>query len=107
VTTYYYDPTTDTYREAFTSPEERLGMAQAEARFRAGEVIHEALDAEGVSQHELAQRLGRTDGAVSQVLWGHRNLTLNTLVEYLHALGYKLQLSAVPHDAPAREASAP
>lgn len=86
--------TEDTYTTRAATPEGRRGLACAAARYRAVELIAEVLEGEGVSQRELASRLGRTESAVSQVLGGDRNLTLNTLSEYLDALDHRLEMHA-------------
>ena len=50
------------------------------------ERLTEALQEMGVTQAELARRLGRTPGFVSQVLGGGRNLTLRTIADITVAL---------------------
>ena len=45
-----------------------------------------ALENSGVTRAELAQRMGRTPGFVSQVLGGGRNLTLRTIADIAAAL---------------------
>ena len=42
---------------------------------------------------ELADRLGKTKGFVSQLLNGGRNLTLRTVADILHVLGYRASLT--------------
>ncbi len=86
--------TRDSYDERAATAEGRRGLACAAARYRAVELIAETLQEEKVSQRELAQRLGKSESAVSQVLGGDRNLTLNTLAEYLDALDHRLELNA-------------
>ena len=51
------------------------------------EAICEIMETEGVSRQELARRIGRTKGFVSQLLNGSRNMTLRTLAEIALALG--------------------
>lgn len=50
------------------------------------ERLTEALHEMGVTQAELARRLGRTPGFVSQLLGGGRNLTLRTIADIAVAL---------------------
>ena len=50
------------------------------------ERLTEALQETGVTKAELARRLGRTPGFVSQVLGGGRNLTLRTIADIAVAL---------------------
>ena len=44
---------------------------------------------QGITRSELAKRLGRTRGYVSHLLSGDRNLTLRTLSDIAHAIGYR------------------
>lgn len=85
----------DWYEERASTPEGRLGLAKAELRYRAVEVIADALERSRLTQKELAERLGVSTGRVSQVLGGDQNLRLNTLAEYLHALGRAARLDSV------------
>lgn len=85
----------DWYEQRASTYEGSLGIAKAELRYRAIEVIADALERSGVSRKELAARLGVSPGRVSQVLGGDQNLRLNTLAEYLYALGRKVHLDSV------------
>lgn len=58
----------------------------------------------GVSQRELARRLGVTPSALSQVVSGTRGTIPQSLLDVLAALG--LTLKAVPADAPPPSSSA-
>ena len=48
-----------------------------------------ALEDDGVTRAELARRLGRTPGFVSQLLGGERNLTLRTIADIAAALSLR------------------
>lgn len=48
------------------------------------------MDEKGISRSELAQRLGKTKGYVSQLLSGGRNLTMRTVADVSQALGANL-----------------
>jgi antitoxin component HigA of HigAB toxin-antitoxin module len=87
--------TADTYAARAATAEGRRGLARAAARYRAVEMIGEILETEHISQRDLAERLGKSESAVSQVLGGDRNLTLNTLADYLDALHHRLEMHAV------------
>lgn len=50
-------------------------------------LIHDALEASGMTQVDLAKALGIRKGAVNQVLRGNGNLRLSTLADYLAVLG--------------------
>ena len=57
------------------------------------ETLCELLEKEKISRKELADRLGKSKGFVSQLLNGGRNLTLRTVADILHVLGYKVTLT--------------
>ena len=60
------------------------------------ETLTQALETAGVTRAELARRLGRSPGFVSQVFGGGRNLTLRTIADIASALSLRpaLTLSA-------------
>src|SRR5512147_1201000 len=76
-------------------PEAAKLVIQGELIMEVTETICELLEKEGVSRKELADRLGKTKGFVSQLLNGGRNLTLRTVADILYVLGYKVTL--MPH----------
>ena len=59
--------------------------------------LTEALEEAGVTKSELAKRIGRSPGFVSQVFGGGRNLTLRTISDIASALSLRpaLQLAAL------------
>lgn len=61
------------------------------------ELIRDARRRAGLTQAELARRLGVTQGAIAQ--WERRgsNPRVETLADVLHATGHRLELAAVPH----------
>ncbi len=67
-------------------------LAQEELILEVTEVLCGLLDEEMISKKELADRLSKTKGFVSQLLNGGRNLTLRTVADILHVLGYKVTL---------------
>ena len=75
-------------------PEFRKLLAQEELILEVTETICELLENEKVSRKELAERLGKSKGFVSQLLNGGRNLTLRTVADNFHVLGYKVTLTA-------------
>lgn len=81
--------------EFLEDPEFARLMAQGDLIMEVTETLCELLEKEGVSRKELADRLGKTKGFVSQLLNGGRNLTLRTVADILHVLGYKVSLT--PH----------
>jgi len=74
-------------------PEFRKLLAEQELILEFTETICELLVEEKVSRKELANRLGKTKGFVSQLLNGGRNLTLRTVADILHVLEYKVTLN--------------
>ncbi len=73
------------------------------------EALAGALDDSGVTRAELARRLGRTPGFVSQVLGGGRNLTLRTIADIAAALSlqpsFSLAGASDRHPRPTRESA--
>jgi len=74
-------------------PEFRKLLAQEELILEVTETICELLEEEKISRKELADRLGKSKGFISQLLNGGRNLTLRTVADILHVLGYKVSLN--------------
>jgi transcriptional regulator with XRE-family HTH domain len=70
------------------------------------EGLSEMLEKEGVKQTELAERLGKTKGFVSQILAGGRNLTLRTIADVADALGYRVRI-VFSKDAKSKRKTAP
>ncbi|QIY95648.1 helix-turn-helix domain-containing protein [Streptomyces sp. S1D4-11] len=64
--------------------------------------LHLGLKASGLTQSELASRLKIRKSAVNQVLRGDGNLRVQTVAEYLHALGYELDVRLVAVGEPRR-----
>jgi transcriptional regulator with XRE-family HTH domain len=64
--------------------------------FEATEVIAELLEEQQVTRKELADKLGRSKGFVTQVLAGDRNMTLRTLANLSFALERRIELQAAP-----------
>ena len=87
-----------------TLPPEKRGedykrlVRQEELILDVTEGLTEALDRGGVTKAELARRLGRTPGFVSQVLRGGRNLTLRTIADIAGALSLRPSLR-LAHEA--------
>ncbi len=75
-------------------PEFAKLMAQGDLIMEVTETLCELLEKEKISRKELASRLGKSKGFVSQLLNGGRNLTLRTVADILYVLGYKIALTA-------------
>ncbi len=63
---------------------------QMEWSFHIADQIDDALKANGMTQKELAERLGTSAAAVSRWLGGGHNFTLHTLARISVALGVSL-----------------
>ena len=74
--------------EAFeiSSVSNRRLLRQEELILEVTEALSQALKKEGINKKDLADRLGRTKGFVSQLLAGGRNLTLRTIADVADAL---------------------
>jgi transcriptional regulator with XRE-family HTH domain len=71
-------------------------MRNATAQLR--DLIAAELDRQGVTQVELADRIGRSTKHVSQTLTGASNLGLNLAGRMLDALGVDLVLTIEPRE---------
>ena len=80
-------------------------LAQEELILEVTETICEVLEKEKISRKELADRLGKTKGFVSQLLNGGRNLTLRTVADILHVLGYKVALKPLKEEVKRQESN--
>jgi transcriptional regulator with XRE-family HTH domain len=78
-------------------------LAAARLRHETLRALHRALNASGLSQVELAKRLGVRKSAVSQVLNGNGNVRITTLAEYLYATGHEMTVTVVPAGQPRAE----
>ncbi|MFI9827904.1 helix-turn-helix domain-containing protein [Streptomyces sp. NPDC051913] len=70
-------------------------LAAARLRREVLRILHRALEASGLTQSQLADRLRVRKSAVSQVFRGDGNLRVNTLAHYLNAMGYELDIRVV------------
>lgn len=72
--------------------------AQLRAALYAGIAIHDAREEAGLSQTELAARIGIAQSALSRIEAGRANLTLGTLQRVTDALGVSLKLGVGSHE---------
>ncbi len=77
-------------------------LAAARLRHEVLSVLHQALHLFGGSQSDLAKRLGFRRSAVNQVFRGDGNLRIDTLADYLHAMGFEADIRLVPTGEPRR-----
>ena len=77
------------------SPEMKLQMDMSVA---IANRIYEILESRGMTQKDLAQRLGKSETEVSRWLSGTHNLTLATICKISSALGEAVVTIAAPKD---------
>jgi len=73
-----------------------IDMSAAKLAVRSVALLNLAVSTAGLTQQELAERLGVSAGRVSQVLNGDGNVRVSTLGRFLRAAGYDPQLDATP-----------
>src|SRR4051794_22446012 len=76
------------------TPEYARMLDQERLILDASELVCEMMELRGVSKADLARLTGRTRAFVTQVLSGDRNMTLRTLADFAHALGFRITLGA-------------
>lgn len=86
--------------DAYRAEQERLAQFEQLARLV---IRHRA--ALGISQEELAQRVGTSHSAISRIESGRHKTSVETLQRLAHALGVRLVLGfeSGPADRPIRE----
>ena len=72
------------------------GLAAADLAGQVMRLLEQALAASGLEQKDLAEKLGVTQGRVSQVFHGDGNMKIAAVARYLRALGYETSISATP-----------
>lgn len=72
--------------------------AELRAALRAGIAIRDAREEAGLTQTELAARIGIAQSALSRIEAGRANLTLGTLQRVTDALDLPLRLAVGTHD---------
>ncbi|BDD73559.1 helix-turn-helix domain-containing protein [Streptomyces violaceoruber] len=87
--------------ERFASSEDGAQLlAATRLRRETLRILHKALEASGLTQSQLAERLRIRKSAVNQVFRGDGNLRVNTLAQYLSAMGFELDIRAVEAGEP-------
>lgn len=75
-----------------TSAQNRRLLRQEELILEVTEALAGAMIRQGITKSELARRLGKSKGFVSQVLAGNRNLTLRTIADIGDALACQVRV---------------
>jgi transcriptional regulator with XRE-family HTH domain len=74
-----------------------------DATRKTGRLLRQAREQAGITQQELAERLGCSQPAISQAEAGGASLSVATLQRFLNALGYDLELGIVSRDVALNE----
>jgi transcriptional regulator with XRE-family HTH domain len=77
-----------------SSPENLRAFYQEQAIFDVTELLERTMRLEGVNRAELATKLKRSKGWVTQLLDGEGNKTIRTIADVLAVLGYQFVPSA-------------
>ena len=85
----------------------KAALASARLRRQVLRALDVGMASAGLTQAHLARRLGKSRSAVNQVLTGDGNLRIETLAEYLEAMGCEVVLSIRATGAHATSAPAP
>lgn len=94
------------YQRLAATEDGARALASARLRYEILAALHESLEESGITQTELARRLGIRKSAVNQVLNGDGNMRISTLAEYLHAMGLEAVLETVAAGSPRRQVEA-
>jgi DNA-binding phage protein len=87
------------YAERESTLKGKLGLSAAMAAANIARLLHAAKAGSGLTSKDIAQKLEVSEGRVSQVLSGDGNVHIATVARFVRAMGYELQISAVPVDA--------
>lgn len=77
------------------TPAQRAGYEKADRAIRIAREIRALREKQGLSQRELAERVGTTQSAIARLEGGGISPSLTTLEKIAQALGAELQLSIV------------
>lgn len=80
------------YERIEADPKQRVALRKEELILAVTNAIAEEMDRQGVSKSELARRMDRTRGHVTQLLAGGRNFTLGSIAEIADAIGCKVEV---------------
>lgn len=81
--------TNELFRECLSAVDKET-KAQFDLSFGIAERLDAILKQKGITQHELAKRIGKQDSEVSKWLTGRHNFTTNTIARIEVAIGEKL-----------------
>jgi len=94
-------PTTwsETRRRRLAKPAARAGYEKARLAYELGRQVRELREAQGVSQRELADRMGTTQSVIARLEGGGSKPSISTLERVAVALEASLQVSLQPRSA--------
>ena len=85
--------------ERLTATEEGMKLYQQERAIQeVTELICALMDERGINRTELAKRLGRSKGYITQLLDGQANMTLRTISDVFTAIGLSIHFQDGPMD---------
>jgi antitoxin component HigA of HigAB toxin-antitoxin module len=82
-------------QELEQDPSQRSELSAARAAVDTVALLNRAFSQSGLKAKDLSNRLGITEGRVSQVLNGDGNLRIATVARFLDAMGYRFSVCAV------------
>lgn len=84
----------ETLTDRLTETEDGMRLFQQERTIlEVTELICETMDKQGVCRSDLAKRIGKSKGYITQLLDGRTNMTLRTMSDVFVALGSSLHFS--------------
>ncbi|WP_027370886.1 helix-turn-helix domain-containing protein [Desulfovermiculus halophilus] len=83
-------------KRALQNPEVKAEYERLEPEFRFASMLIEARAKAGLSQEQLAQRMGMKQTSVARIESGRHNPSMKTLQRYAEATGHKLQIRMEP-----------
>lgn len=83
-----------------TDPDGRRLLAQEMLLMDAQELVVELMEKAGMNRGQLARALRKSNGFVTQLLSGERNMTLRTLADLACATGHRVELRATSIEEP-------
>ena len=92
------------YARLARTPQGARALSIARLKYEVLKVLHAALKTSKLTQAQLAERLAIRKSAVNQVLRGDGNVRIATLADYLHAMGYELNIAIVQVGKPREDA---
>jgi DNA-binding XRE family transcriptional regulator len=81
-----YTTESPTFKEEFEKEGERLSMAVALMKLR---------EEAGLTQAELAEKVGKPQSTIARIESGRSNITMATIIDIAYALGKKVELKFV------------